>query len=175
MDTTGLWLFLAADKVVIALLLALAAFIFDGILEKRKAGLAFKNEIAKQRVIHISETWSVLYQFEAASEKLLREVSEVIIRHGNDRDAKITALRKLAPLEKESRKKGIEVQNFSDANRFWLGETLYARIRTYHHLLMEKVNAFAKADSNSLNKLKSSQEKIDEARKSILDYVENPL
>ena len=68
MDTTGLWLFLAADKVVIALLLALAAFIFDGILEKRKAGLAFKNEIAKQRVIHISETWSVLYQFEAASE-----------------------------------------------------------------------------------------------------------
>ena len=35
--------------------------------------------------------------------------------------------------------------------------------------------AFADADSNSLNKLKSSQEKLDEARKSIIDYLDDPL
>lgn len=175
MDTKRLWLFLITDKVVIALLLALAGFIFNGILEKQKAKLAFKNEIAKQRVIHISEAWSVLYQFEAASDKLLQGVSRVIITHGGNIEARNTDLRKLGPLEQESRNKGIEVQNFSDANRFWLGETLYGRIRTYHNLLMEKIEAFAQADFNSLSKLKNSQGEIDAARKSILDYVANPL
>ena len=61
--------------------------------------LAFGNELARQRVIHIGEVWSSLYESEAAARKLLRSARDVVGDQG-DYAAELEKL--LVPLQSES-------------------------------------------------------------------------
>jgi len=159
--------FWIADKIVIALLLVIVAFVFNYLLERSRARLAFENEIAKQRVVRISEVWSSLYESEAATRELLREASRVI-----EQGADSTAVRTLMPLEEDSRRKAGLAQQMADANRFWLGETLYKSMQTFHSAQMQMIQAFGDAD---LNALQQSEKRLNEARMSVVSFVENPF
>ena len=83
--------FWIADEVVIALLVALVAFVFNHLMVRSGARLAFENEIARQRVVHIGEVWSSLYESEVVARKLLRSARDV----AGDQGGYATELRKL--------------------------------------------------------------------------------
>ena len=167
-ENTNQVFFWLADKLLIAVLLLLVAFVFNFFLERSKARLAFKNEIAKLRVAHIGEVWSALNESEAASQELLRELSAAILRHGNDADA----LKRLLPLQDKSKEKVARLQRIADANRFWLGETPYKDIRSFHNIQMDQLEAFGSGD---LSAYKEGEEQLNEARRSIISFIENPL
>ena len=160
-------LFWIADKVVIALLLVVITFLFNHLLERSRARLAFGNEIAKQRVVRIGEVWSGFYESEAATRELLRAASSVI-ENGGD----VTALKKLMPLEDESRRKAALAQQMADANRFWLGETLYERMRTFHDAQRQMIKAFGSADRRTYEE---SEVRLNETKMSVVSFVENPF
>ena len=161
-------LFWIADKVVIALLLAIVTFVFNHLLVRSRAKLAFGNEIAKQRVIQIGEVWSNLYESEAAARELLRSAGEIIVDQGGN----ATELKKLIPLENESKQKARRAQQIAEANRFWLGETLYDRMRAFHNSQMQMIAAFGSANPPAFQ---ASEVKLEQARMSVISFIDNPL
>lgn len=161
--------FFLLDKVVFALLLVLAGVIAKYVLERVRTRLALKSELAKQRVVHIGEVWSRLYESEAATRELLRAASRVIDEHGNDE----AALRNLLPLQEESRTRAGVAQQMADANRFWLGETLYNSMRSFHNVQMQLIPDFT--NHNQAAALEQSEARLNEARMSIVNFIENPL
>ena len=160
--------FWIADKVVIALLLAIATFVFNHLLVRSKAKLAFGNEVAKQRVIQIGKVWSSLYESEAAARELLRSASETIAAHGGD----AAELKKLIPLENESKQKAKRAQQIAEANRFWLGETLYDRTRAFHNAQMQMIAAVGSVNPPAIQ---ASEVKLEKARMSVINFIDNPL
>ena len=165
------------DKAGWAILLLVVGYVLNGFLEKSKARLAFKNEIAKQRVVYIGEVWSKFYKAEAASNEIFRRLDEIDATHPHDLEARRNAYEgKLASLEQQSRESWDAAQESADANRFWLGEALYAKFRAYHNdlmdLMVQRVEARVSGDSERLKKFES---KINDAKQSITNYIENPL
>ena len=162
-DNLGFWIL---NEVVIAVLLALVGFLFSWLLERSKSRLAFRNEIAKQRVVRIGEVWSALEKSEAAISKLLVEASKVI-EQGSDS----TALRKLKPLQNESMEKADRAKEIADANRFWLGEMFFERARTFNNAQMEMMDAFIGGDSRTVTQCDVRR---NEARMSVVSFIDNP-
>ena len=157
------------DKVVIALLLLAVGFVFNYLLEKSKAKLALRNEAEKQRVVHIGETWKAMYESEAASESLKRELAAAVNQNALG-DPKTR--QNLSNLEQQSMEKADIVKNTAESNRFWLGDTVYAKVLKFHNIQMEMLKAFGKGDYTTYKKLET---KLDAARMSISDYIDNPL
>lgn len=161
--------FWMADEVVVALLLAIVAFVFRYLTVRAGAKLAFDNEIARQRVIHISEVWSSLYESEVVAQKLLRSAREM----EGDQGGYATELRKLLiPLQKESEQKVRCARQVIDANRFWLGKTLYNRMRAFQSAQMQMIAALGSANPPAF---RASEVKLEKARMSVIDFIDNPL
>ncbi len=161
--------FWIADEVVLALLLAIVAFVLNHLLVRPGARLAFENEIARQRVVHISEVWSSLYESEVVARKLLRSAREV----AGDPGGYATELRRLLiPLQKESEQKARCAQQTIDANRFWLGNTLYSRMRAFQNAQMQMIAALGSANPPAF---RASEARLEKARKSVIDFIDNPL
>ncbi len=161
--------FWIADEVVFGLLLAIVAFVFNHLMVRSGAKLAFENEIARQRVIHISEVWSSVYESEVVARKLLRSAREV----AGDQGGYATELRKLLiPLQKESEQKARCARQAVDANRFWLGKTLYNRMQTFQTAQMQMIAALGSANPSAF---RASEVKLERARMSVINFIENPL
>lgn len=161
--------FWIADKVVIALLLAIVAFVFHHLIARSGARLAFENEIARQRVVHISEVWSSLYESEIVARKLLRSAREMA---GDQGDYASELKRLLIPLQKESEQKTRCAQQVIDANRFWLGKTLYNRMWALQNAQMQMIAALGSANPPAF---RASEVKLEKARMSIINFIDNPL
>jgi len=160
--------FWIADEVVFALLLAIVAFVFNHLMVRSGARLAFENEVARQRVVHISEVWSSLYESEVVARKLLRSAREV----AGDQDGYATELKKLLiPLQRESEQKARCAQQIIDANRFWLGKTLYKRMRAFQNAQMQMIAALGSANPPAF---RASEIKLEKARMSVIDFIDNP-
>ena len=157
-------LFMILDSVVIALILLLVAYKFNRLLERSKAKLAFGNEMAKLRVARIGEVWVALAESEAASRELLKEAMHVIDEQGNN----AAALRALLPMQQKSKEKAAIVQQVADANRFWLCETQYEKIRCFHNNHMDMLEAVGK---NDLSALIESKTRLNKARMSICSFT----
>ena len=165
------WEFLI-DKVVIALLLLAVSFGFNYHLEKSKANSAFRNELEKQRVVRIGKTWTAVYESEGVSDQLMRELAEVILKYPHDAETRNEQLRKLSPLQQESMEKANFVRKTAYSNRFWLGKTEYAKVLKFYNCQMDRLTAFGKGDLTTFKKLKR---KLDAAKMSISDYLDNPF
>ena len=125
-----------------------------------------ENEIAKQRVAHISEVWSVLYASEMATTDLLGQIAALRAPNAP------AALTNLLPVQQKSRKMADRVRASAEVNRFWLGEDLYNGVRSYYNIQMEMMKAFEKNDSDRFQRLEEERQTM---RVSFLDFVRNPL
>ena len=160
--------FWMADEVVLALLLTMVAVVLNHLMVRSGARSAFENEIARQRVVHISEVWSSLYESEVVARKLLKSAREV----AGDQGGYATELRKLLiPLQKESEHKARCAQQMIDANRFWLGRTLYYRMRAFQNAQMQMIAALGSANPPAF---RASEARLEKARMSVIDFIDNP-
>ena len=160
--------FWLADEVVIALLLAIVALVFNHRMVRAGAKSAFEKEIARQRVIHISEVWSSLYESEVVARKLIRSARELV---GDEGGYAMELRRLLIPLQKESEQKARCAQQIIDANRFWLGRTLYNRMRAFQNAQMQMIEALGSANPPAF---RASEVKLERARMSVVDFIDNP-
>ena len=168
-ESTREVVFWIADEVVIALLLAIVAFVFNHLMVRSRAKLAFGNELARQRVIHIGEVWSSLYESEAAARKLLRSARDVVVDQG-DYAAELKKL--LVPLQSESERKARCAQQTIEANRFWLGPTLYNRMRVCRNAQVQLIAALGSANPPAV---RASEAKLEKTRMSVMSFIDSPL
>jgi hypothetical protein len=156
------------DKLAIGLLIAIAVFGLNRILEKYRSAQAFQNEIAKQRVSRISEVWSQLYSFESLVSQIIYYSSNLHELYDKDPAKLEYELSKdIAPLDKKAAETADAVRDVADRNRFWLGEDLYQRFRAYHTNLFQSHKAFESRDVQTLQRLKSEREQM---KQDVLHY-----
>jgi hypothetical protein len=162
-----LWLTLI-DKLAIGLLIAIAVFILNRILEKYRGAQAFQNEIAKQRVSKISEVWSQLYTFDSIASQIIYDSSELHELYVKDpAKLELELAKNISPLEKKASETAEAVHDIADRNRFWLGEELYQRFRSYHKNLCQSRIAFESKDIQTLQRLKTEREQM---KQDVLHY-----
>ena len=166
MEPQDLWKIFLLDKIGMAVLLAVAGYLFNRTLEVSKAKLAFKSELAKQRVGPIAKTWVAFSQAEAEGMELLQKVGEVILKYGDDIKARKAALMKLFSQERFT-KRAEALKEVLIENRFWLGETEYKKFQEYGKLLLALQEAFADGE---LERFKAIEKKLDAVRQSIESY-----
>ncbi len=171
-----LYLFLV-DKIVMALLLLVAGFMFSRALEGFKAELALtlegfkaelalKAELVKQRVGPIAETWRAYWEADKMQKEFLREVSEVEVKNASDNKARVAALKALMPLAEQLKKQFDDFDKVLTANRFWLGRPRYERMTKYKGLLYDLQKAYGERD---LKRFMQIEKKLDAVRGSIED------
>jgi hypothetical protein len=142
------------DKLVLGLLVVLAGFVLNLVLQNRQSNQATKAEIARLRVARVAEVWEALDTEQQAIDRLGKQLSGL---------AKATALveqdmnnaqgpravpadrqevmahfaglqrlyRQIARSEKTARAKEREVFQVLHSDRFWIGEKIYPSYITY--------------------------------------------
>jgi hypothetical protein len=141
---------LVLDKLVFGLLIVIAAFLFNRILDQHRAHITFEAEFAKERADRVAglltleaQRDSVLLQLTAAELRavdFLHEQDAALAAHRTKAlDAAVRGLDRSGTqithaLDVLGRLK--EIRPVLDADRFWLGRTLYARIA--NHVALEQ-------------------------------------
>lgn len=159
---------LILDRFLLAGLLLFCGFVLNGWLEKSKARLAFANEMAKQRVVYVAEAWTAISEAESSIQEVFHAALPILTTEPRD-EVGLTEL--VGPLQRDSEKKVARAIGVIQANRFWLGEALYNRFRRFNNLLVDQARAFEGANAEELGRLLT---KTDEARMSILGFIEKP-
>jgi hypothetical protein len=162
-----LWLAII-DKLAIGLLIVIAIFFLNRILEKYRSAQAYQNEIAKQRVTRISEVWSQLYSFESIVSQIIYYSSKLHESYDKDPAKLEYELSKdIAPLEKKAAETADAVHDLADKNRFWIGEDLYQQFQAYHSNIFQSHKAFESKDIQTLQRLKYEREQM---KQDVLHY-----
>ena len=159
---------LILDRFLLGGILLFCGFVLNGWLEKSKARLAFANEMAKQRVAYVAAAWTAISEAESSIEVVFHAALPLLTKDPRD-EVGLTKL--VGPLQRESEKKVARAIGIIQANRFWLGEDLYDRLRGFDNLLVDQVRAFEGANAEELGRLRT---KTDEARMSILGFIGEP-
>ena len=168
------------DKVAIVLLLLAAGLMSKYVLERTKTNLAFKNEMAKQRVAYIGQVWSACNELEAKSAQFVRD--EVGRRVNPPRDLQRGADDTLSTTNEMLKQLEI-VRTLAISTRFWLGEALYAHFCAFHQLNIDRLKYFrtcleARTEPEAraaITKLQDVDAGLQRARQSVERYVKNPL
>jgi hypothetical protein len=113
------------DKLLIALLIALAGFVLARALERFKAREARRTEYSKLRVIKIGEVWEALGDWEHARGEWVKQGNRVHERNDEtNQKAAFEALKAEAEAEKR-------LELLLDRNRFWLGDRLASAVEVF--------------------------------------------
>lgn len=139
---------LVLDKVVFGLLIVIAAFLFNRILDQHRAHITFEAEFAKERADRVAG----LLTLEAERDSVILRLTAAELRAVDflhDQDAALAAHDTAA---QNAARKGLErsggqitaalaslgrlkeIRPVLDADRFWLGRTLYAQIARHVQL-----------------------------------------
>ncbi len=130
------------DKLVFGLLIVLAGFVLNFVLENHRADQAMKNEIARLRVAKVAEIWQALDRHQRAVVSLGEyEVARLVIdlaRIGapNIAPAGTTIAEPATLTVYEGRSAVVQREQarltaLVETNRFWIGERLYPKYRDY--------------------------------------------
>lgn len=106
------------DKFVLGLLIVVAGFVLDSILDRNRAEMALQNEIARVRVDKVGVVWGALDRQQLLAETLLS-----VSRGGG------CALLRYVEFDRIRRQLArghTEFRRLLATNRFWLGEALYS-------------------------------------------------
>ena len=152
------------DKAVVASVTIFVAFVAKRFIEGVKSKLAFKDEMERQRVARMGDTWSAIYEFEAAADDLLRAHATQVKESPMAIDKS-----KLEPLEARSEQLSEVARATVDRNWYWLGEPSYERFMNYHNLVIDRVHCYFQED---LDGMKSVDQQLLAARRSLHDYSE---
>jgi hypothetical protein len=113
---------IAFDKLLIGIVLVLAAFLANQTLERFKADESFRSEIAKTRVAKIGEVWELVYQYETVVAGTMQKLMAV---SSDATPASIVAAARPVLEARDRLMKAVET------SRFWLGEQQYNAIIDY--------------------------------------------
>lgn len=111
------------DKVVFGLLIVLAGFMLDSILERNRAETAFENEIAKVRVEKVAVVWAALDTQQLLTDDLPRVF--------NKNDCTGLGVRRFDKVRRALDEGNARFIRLLATNRFWLGEELSAELEGY--------------------------------------------
>jgi hypothetical protein len=125
------------------LLTLVAGFLLTGVLGAWLAGYyATRNELNKTRVAKVAEVWEKLSLHEAAASRTLDDLSAfalyvppALIAGDPAAAEEDPELRHLADRATKSSNQlnalALEARDIADRNRIWIGEEMYARVRSY--------------------------------------------
>lgn len=142
------------DKLVLGLLVVLAGFVLNLVLQNRQSNQAMKQEIARLRVAQVAEVWAALDTEQQAIDHLGKQLSglakatalaqqalndaqgpRAVPADRQELTARWTALQRLytqiARSEKTARAKERDVFRLLHSDRFWIGEKIYPSYITY--------------------------------------------
>jgi hypothetical protein len=127
------------DKLVFGLLIVLAGFVLNLVLENHRADQALKSEIARVRVQKVAQMWQVLDRHQRAVSLAGRSEANLMYQGFSSETAPATVrppdlkamgrlvAKRRAALKQEQRSLVARL----NANRFWIGERLYPRYVEY--------------------------------------------
>lgn len=156
------------DKGLIGLLLIVAGYLINRILEKHKSKQSLHNELAKMRISKIGECWEVLFKADSLARQLITVASDGLRKFGNENWSEyVEYLKKNTPLiEQELRKELDASHSIIEKNRFWIGHKSYHNFHNYTTSIDAYVDAFIIGDSKELMRLKQDMES---RRESVVD------
>jgi hypothetical protein len=119
------------DKLVLGLLIVLAGFALNMVLERYRTEAALQNEFAKVRVEKVAEVWNVLQD----QEENLRAFQTVFVNLNDSTDLRKAELRRLSEQFVAGE---TEFQQILMRNQFWLNDDLKETLGAYaiqqHHV-----------------------------------------
>ena len=121
------------DKLVFGLLIVLAGFVLNLVLENHRADQAVKTEIARLRVEKVAAVWQALDRHQRAIDSL----GQYAIQHTSDNLASQTEASRANSERIEQRRFAAMNREYDkltaliETNRFWIGEQLYPKYRNY--------------------------------------------
>jgi hypothetical protein len=177
---------LVLDKVVFGLLIVVAAFLLNRILDQHRAKITFEAEFAKERAGRVAGLLSLearrdniilrLTAAELGAVDYLRQQDEALnARRQKDLEVASRGLAQSVVLINNAQDvlgRLPKIQPVLDANRFWLGRTLYQRI-AQHVALEQRVEKRVPVIITSADphKLKADIDAIQQLR----EEAENPI
>jgi hypothetical protein len=177
---------LVLDKVVFGLLIVVAAFLLNRILDQHRARITFEAEFAKVRAERVADILSlqdrrdsVILRLTASELRAVRALHDQDKAHASgsqkELDAATRVLARSALRINEAQDalgRLPKIQPVLDANRFWLGQQLYARLNK-HLTLEQRVEARAPViiGSSNARKLQGDIAEIQELQRE----AKNPL
>jgi hypothetical protein len=120
------------DKAIIGLIIIVAVFLFNKKLEQFKSRQVLTQEIAKQRIVKITQIWESIYKWETEVVDYTRFALFQIKANNDNTLALEPNLPTLISLV-DTRAK--EVRKVIESNRFWLDRKLYELFGHYHGLI----------------------------------------
>lgn len=140
---------LVLDKVVFGLLIVVAAFLLNRILDQHRAQITFEAEFAKARADRVAGILSlearrdsVILRLTAAELRAVQALRAQDEAHqsGSQKELEAATQALARSATQISRAQAVlnglpRIQPVLDANRFWLGRSLYASLA--HHLALE--------------------------------------
>ncbi len=123
------------DKLVFGLLIILAGFVLNWVLESHRADQAVKTEIARVRVDKVAEVWKALDAHQQAVMRLekdrIERFSDKILQIMETDEGKFVPRGILVDPYDALKAKRAKLSALLRTNRFWLGERLYPTYLAY--------------------------------------------